>query len=409
MQEIVFEQPYQFIPPHRGTLWPSFIQTFNLYGRYLRRHHGIASHECRGLEKLRHSLAAGHGVLLTPNHCRPADPIVMGFLSREAGKHVYAMASWHLFMQNKFNGWAIRKMGGFSVYREGLDRQAINTSVEVLETAERPLIIFPEGSVTRTNDALHGLLDGVSFIARTAAKKRARRDPPGKVMVHPVAIKYLYRGDLKAAVDPVLTDIEHRLSWHAQHDLPLLDRIHKVGFALLCLKELEYFGKPQRGPVPQRLEALINRLLGPLEEQWLGEGKSGPVVPRVKALRMAILPEMVQGRVTPEERARRWRQLHDIYLSQQVSCYLPDYTLTRPSVTRLLETVERYSEDLSDQQTTIGPLHVIIQVGDPIEVSPQRDRAASSDPLMDQIESELKRMLAELSLESPLYEEPAAP
>ncbi|MFN9371316.1 MAG: hypothetical protein ACK6D3_05460 [Planctomycetaceae bacterium] len=42
------------------------------------------------------------------------------------------MASWHIFMQ----GWKQRLFsrigGGFSVYREGLDRQALNTAIEIL-------------------------------------------------------------------------------------------------------------------------------------------------------------------------------------------------------------------------------------------------------------------------------------
>ena len=155
----------------------------------------------RNKERLQASLDAGHGIMLTPNHCRNADPLVMGWLARSVGTHVYAMASWHLFNQDRFTAWAIRKMGGFSVYREGVDRQAINTAIEVLERAQRPLILFPEGAVSRTNDRLHALLDGVAFIARTAAKRRAKHVKDGKVVVHPVTIKYRFRGDIAQVAD----------------------------------------------------------------------------------------------------------------------------------------------------------------------------------------------------------------
>ena len=84
------------------------------------------------------------------------------------------MASWHLFQRGWFNSWAIRHMGAFSVNREGVDRQAINTAVDLLAEAKRPLIIFPEGATSRTADFLHALLDGVAFIARAAAKKHER-------------------------------------------------------------------------------------------------------------------------------------------------------------------------------------------------------------------------------------------
>ncbi|MCA9196211.1 MAG: 1-acyl-sn-glycerol-3-phosphate acyltransferase, partial [Planctomycetales bacterium] len=316
MQKIIIEKPYQFIPPHAGNWWPSFIQRFRLIDIYLKKN-GIVSYECRHQERLVASLEAGHGIMLTPNHCRPADPIAMGWLAREVKTHVFAMASWHLFHQDRFTAWAIRKMGGFSIYREGIDRKAIDTATEVLSEAQRPLILFPEGAVTRTNDRLSALLDGVSFIARTAAKKRAKRDD-GKIVIHPVAIKYLFQGDLEKALDPVLSEIEHRLSWRPRTDQPLLFRIQSIGLALLSLKELEYFGSPQQGKLTERLNGLINRLLHPIEQEWLNSPQEGSVVPRIKNLRMKILPEMVQGSLSSDERKRRWQQLADIYLSQQV-------------------------------------------------------------------------------------------
>ena len=403
MQEIVFEKPYEFIPPHRGTWWPSFIQQFRLIDVYLKRSHGVSSYECRGTEYLRESLSEGHGIMLAPNHCRPSDPIVMGFLAREAGTHVYAMASWHLYNQDWFTAFAIRRMGGFSVYREGLDRQAIDTSLHTLETAERPLIVFPEGAVTRTNDRLHALLDGVAFIARTAAKRRKKKQK-GCVVIHPVALKYLFHGDLVATLDPVLSEIEHRFSWHSQKQRPLIDRITKVGMTLLSLKEIEYFGRAQTSKFEERLQALINRLLSPLEKEWLDDEKDGPVVPRVKTLRMKIIPDMTRGELDEQERERRWSQLADIYLAQQVASYPPDYLTTYQSVDRVLETVERFEEDLTDQVRVHGNLKVIIQVAPAIEVSPERDRKQSEDPLMSRIQVDLQSMLDQLARESPLWE-----
>jgi 1-acyl-sn-glycerol-3-phosphate acyltransferase len=408
MQHIIIEKPYKFIPPHRGTLWPWFIRTFNLHASYLRKH-GIFEYECRHVDRLRQSVSAGHGILLTPNHSRPEDPIVMGWLAKEAKILVYAMASWHLFNQDRFTAWAIRKMGGFSVNREGVDRTAINTAIEALATAERPLILFPEGATTRTNDRLHALLDGVAFIARTAAKRRAKNHPGGKVVMHPIALKYLFREDLKSAVSPVLAEFEKRLTWQPQDNLPLLNRIAKLGGALLCLKEVEYFGQPQSADMTERLDRLIDHLLSPLEEEWLGGRQDEAVVPRVKALRMKITPDMVGGRLAADEYQRRWRQLADIYLAQQLSCYLPEYVASYPSVDRLLETVERFDEDLTDETRAFGKHHVIIEVGEAVEIDPHRDRKAEVDPLMTLLGERLQGMLDRLSLESPLYEPARSP
>lgn len=400
MHKVVIEEPYKFIPPDTGTFWSSLIQRFNLHGWWLRRAEGIVEHEIRNAERLKQSLDAGHGVMLTPNHCRYADPLILGWLAQKVGCHVYAMASWHLFHQSRFESWAIRKMGGFSVYREGVDRQAIDTAIATLVEAERPLVVFPEGAVSRTNDRLHALLDGVAFIARTAAKRRAREDESKKVVVHPVAIKYLFQGDIRTAAEPVLEEIEKRFTWRTHDSLTLMQRITRVGSGMLALKEIEVFGEPQTGSLHDRLTRLTDGLLQPLEEEWLGEAKHGDVVPRVKGLRMRILPEMVQRTIDEDERQRRWRHLADVYLAQQVSCYPADYLVELPSVDRVLETIERFEEDLNFKVRVHGNMKAIIDVMEPIEVSTKRDRKAKIDPLMDAIRTSLETQLAELSKES---------
>jgi 1-acyl-sn-glycerol-3-phosphate acyltransferase len=409
MQPIIVEKPYEFIPPYHGTWWSDFFRLFNFPAWQLRRTEGVDAYEIRHIERLKASLAAGHGILLTPNHPRTADPVAMGLLAMEAHCYLWSMASWHLFHQGWLTAFLMRRLGGFSVHREGVDRQAISTAVDLLVAARRPLVIFPEGATSRTNDKLQALLDGVAFIARSAAKKRAKLSPPGKVVVHPIAIKYLYRGDVRAAATAVLEDIERRLTWQPQEELPLLARIVKVGSALLSLKEIEYLGQPQTGTLAERISRLIDRLLGPIETQWMGGVQQGPVVPRVRNLRTKILPDMVAGRVTAAERARRWRQLADIYLAQQLACYPPDYLAARPSVDRVLEIVEKFEEDLFDHARVHRGRKVILEVGQAIEVAPERERGAPIDPLMVQIEQSLQQMLDRLALESPPFEDRTAP
>jgi hypothetical protein len=399
MQPIIIEKPYEFIPPYRGTFWPWVFRTLRVHDHYLRKTEGVVEHEIRHIERLRESVAAGHAILLTPNHPRTADPLAMGWLAVETPCHFYVMASWHLFHKSALYSWAIQAMGGFSVNREGVDRQAINMAIELLAEGRRPLIIFPEGATSRTADHLQALLDGVAFIARAAAKKRSKQSPPGKVVVHPVAVKYFFGGDIRQAADDVLSDIEHRLTWQPQRHLLLLDRIIKVGSALLSLKEIEYLNQPQAGDIGERLARLIDRLLGPIEEQWVGMVQIGAVVPRVRNLRARILPEMVAGELAAGQRASRWRQLADIYLAQQLAAYPPAY-LTHPSIDRVLEIIEKFEEDITDKARLHGHLRVVLEVGEPIEVSPERQRGVSVDPLMVEIQRALQGMVDKLAAES---------
>jgi len=394
MQNIIIDQPYRFVPPKRGNFWPMLIRL--VLPTYLNKSHGIESHELIGVERLKASVDVGHGIMLTPNHCRPCDPMVVSLLSERIGRPLNTIASWHLFMQNRLLAWVLPRVGAFSIYREGMDREALKCAIQILTEARRPLVLFPEGVITRTNDRLNHLMDGTAFIAHNAAKQRAGLNPAGKVVVHPVAIRYSFRGDIAKTLAPVLEDIERRLTWRPLSDKPLLDRIAKVGLALLTLKEMEYFGAQQAGTVRQRLDGLIDRLLVPLEQEWLKGKREGDTTARIKTIRTAILPDMVAGDITEAETVRRWQQLADTYLAQQIAFYPPEYFGEQTTPEQMLETVERYEEDLTDKVHVHRPIHVAVEVGEAIEVSPTRERGIETDPVIANIRGQLETMLARL-------------
>jgi 1-acyl-sn-glycerol-3-phosphate acyltransferase len=391
MQAVVVDKPYRFYPPYQGRIWPWIMQRF--VRRMLHREYGIVDVECRGIERLRDSLAKGHGILLAPNHCRPCDPFVVNEVCRQAGTAPFIMASWHLFAGGGLQAYLLRRAGAFSVYREGMDRQALTSGVEILNAARRPLVIFPEGVISRHNDRLNSMMEGTSFVARSAAKKRAERAPPGQVVVHPVALRYHFRGDIGQALHPALDDIERRFCWRPKRELDLIERIYRVGEALLCLKELEYLGQPQSGPIAERVTRLIDHMLVPLEQEWLKGKREATTVGRVKKLRIAILPDMVKGEISAAERERRWKHLADMYLAQQLSFYPPDYIKSNPTVERMLETVERFEEDMNDDVRVHRPMATTVEIGEAIPVSATRDRGATEDPLIQTLEERLHDML----------------
>ena len=397
MQPIVFDDRYEFIPPHRGSLWPWVLERMGPW--LVRREYGIHRVTCRGAEHLRTSLDAGHGIILAPNHCRPSDPIIMGELARASGSHLFTMASWSAFRQNWLQNRLIRKTGAFSVYREGMDRKALECATDILVRAERPLVIFSEGMISRTNDRLSVLQEGASFLARSALRQRSRNGQTGEVVIHPVAIKYRFEGDLKATLEPVLNRIETRLSWASQSDRPLRRRIARIAAALLSLKEIEYFDQPQSGSLYQRTARLADHLLNPLEVEWSLSSDNPDVVHRVRQLRTAILPDMVNGEINDQERDRRWRQLADCYLAQQLSLYPSGYLEGKPAVERLLETVERFEEDLTDKASNHPPLEAVIQVDHPISVPARRVRGEQEDPVMTTLRERLETLLSGLAEE----------
>jgi 1-acyl-sn-glycerol-3-phosphate acyltransferase len=405
---VVTDSAYKFVPPHRGDRWPRLLSF--LTPRFLKTRYGITRVEIRGEEKLRELRQAGHSVLLTPNHCRMSDPVVLLQMARRLQHSLFIMASSHLFHGNRLMSFTMRRVGAFSVYREGVDRQAVKTAIDILTEGRRPLVIFPEGALSQANDHLCALMDGVSMIARSAQRKLETEtgptEPNRRVVVLPVGIKYLYQGDVHATASPILSDIEERLLWGAQRDRPLMERVARVGSALLSLKEIEYLGQPQPGTIEDRQDRLINGVLNPIEEEWLNGGHATSVFERVRDLRRSIVPEMIEGGLSQSEIDRRWKQLSDIELAQAINSFPREYVASRPTVDRILETVERFAENLTGKEQNHRPLRAVVQIGDPIDVDGRRSRGADSDPLIAGIADQLRTMLNSLAQESNFYVPP---
>ena len=397
---VVFDRPYQFVPPHRGGLWPSLIQTFRIVDRYLKIKEGVVGFECRSLEYLQASLDRGDGILLAPNHCRYADPLVLGWPARELGTHVYAMASWHLFNKGRFDAFAIRKMGGFSINREGTDRQSLETAIELLATAERPLILFPEGSTNRTNDILKPLLDGVSFIARSAARRRANASG-GRVVMHPIGIKYVCDSDITDWADRQLARIEQRLGWQRPMDQSILQRTIRLAEGLLSLKEVQYFGESQCGELPARRDNLIAHLLVRSEQRLRIDPKDEDVRRRVRTIRSEAVSKYFSANGDPAERARLRNDTAAAELAQDLlsypNCYLQADQVTD---TRIVETIQRMQETLFGTADCSVPLRAVIQCDEAITVPAERAARGQRDPLMDQLRDRLTVMVSALSKEA---------
>jgi hypothetical protein len=237
---------------------------------------------------------------------------------------------------------------------------------------------------------LRPFMDGISLIARAASKRRETLSLAGSVAIHPVAIKYLLLTDAEPSLHCVLDEIEARFCWQ-RRDLPLVERIVKVGEALLALKELEYLGRVQKGEFDERLQQLIDHILDRLEMKWLDSRRQPNFMGRVKALRAAILQEMLALESPPEDREARWRDLSEIYFAVQLSSYPPFYVRSNPTPERLTETVERFEENTTDKTRVHGRWHVILQIGEPIMVD--SNRQGSQACLSKRLQETVQQML----------------
>lgn len=397
---VVFDRPYQFVPPHHGVIWPFFIQKLRLVDWYLRRKEGIVSWECRGIEHLKRSLDRGDGILLAPNHCRYADPLVLGWPARLLKTNVYAMASWHLFNQGRFDGFAIQKMGGFSIHREGVDRLALETAITSLTTAERPLVLFPEGTTNRSNDVLKPLLDGVSFIARSAARRRQKKSN-GNVVIHPIAIKYLCVDDICDWARQRLQQIEQRFGWQTPSGLSIAQRTRRIVDGAFVLREVEHLGTTGPGTKEQRLEALIATILQRIENRLAMQPGQENSRERVRAIRTEIAAQFFQRDVDRKAELQFRQDVIAVDMVQEMISY-PDFYLDPDEVTdtRLVETIQRLEESIFGKADCSVPLRAVIQIGDVINVPAEKAPRGKVDPLMLELKKRLEEMLKQLACEA---------
>ena len=79
MQNIVIAKPYKFVPPVRRNFWPWVFRPF--LRPYLSRTWGVEQVEIMNLDPPAGSHHLGRAsMVITPNHCRPCDPMVIGLL-----------------------------------------------------------------------------------------------------------------------------------------------------------------------------------------------------------------------------------------------------------------------------------------------------------------------------------------
>ncbi|MGL5832723.1 MAG: lysophospholipid acyltransferase family protein [Waterburya sp.] len=82
-------------------------------------------------------------------------------------------------------GWVIRRMGGFPVNTERPQLNSVRHSIEILQSNQEMLVIFPEGGIF--NDyQIHPLKRGVAAIALQAETNEWGR----KVKILPISIRY---------------------------------------------------------------------------------------------------------------------------------------------------------------------------------------------------------------------------
>ena len=352
---------------------PRIVRLTRSYRRWkLRVEQHIDEVSISGTHHLQGVLAQGHGILVTPNHAAHYDSAALYLAADHVNTPLYFMTAWQVFgMASHWDRFLMQRLGCFSIDRESADRKAFKQALSILKESSHPLVVFPEGDIYHITDRVTPFREGAAAVAIASARKADR-----PVSIVPCGIKFWYRDDPTAKLHDLMTQLDQRLFLRPEPTRSLPDRIYRFAEALLALKEIEYTGTSQSGPLSDRIRCLAESILGGIEARH-GELATSPQIPeRVKALRQAIIRQVdlsnrSDRRLSAPEHGDLMQEMEDLFFVMQLYSYPGDYLLDNPSIERLAETLDKFEEDVleRDVPTVRGRRCVDVKFGKPIHVS----------------------------------------
>ncbi len=385
-----FQKPPRWWSPKLSPFWIRCWRPLRIHEQFKKQR--LLRVDVLGTEHVRGPLNDGCGVLITPNHSSHADGITLYAAADQIGTPLFAMMAWQVFQRSSWlRQMALRHHGCFSIDREGTDLAALREARRVLQEERYPLVIFPEGEVYHLNERTTPFREGPAAIAQMAARKAER-----PVVCIPCAIKYAYVEDPTPELLELMDRLESAVLWRPRPDLGLPQRIYHLAEGLVALKEIELLGQTAAGPLPDRIAALIEFVLGRVEARHSIDPTAAATVPeRVKAARQQVIKQL---ETAGDEEARRqplFEDLDDLFLVVQMFSYPGNYVAGHPTVERIAETLDKFEEDVLGVKTATirGTRRATVAFGEPIPVGRDKGTQVGAAELTGQLEFAVQSLL----------------
>lgn len=390
MRRLRNDLPYTFHPPRMQKWLRPLVLLINRH-KQLRKESSIREIESSGFERLAELHQQGHSLLLAPNHSDHSDPHLIIEECSKYDLHPYFMAARELFESSPLITLALQWSGVFSVDRDGPDLSAIKTAIGILQEAQQPLVIFPEGEIYHHHRRIDPLNEGVASILLKATK---RLKEGREAYLAPVAMSFYHDRKVEETFRDRLSKLEDRIGWTPKPKMCVVDRVVRLATGVLALKETEFLGVACTGEIRDRLTQLCENLLSDVESRYPKDGNATTPPERVRALRFRIRRRLLdEGKPpTEQEREQLLDDLDRVFTALQAHSYIGDYISVDPSLDRTAEMIMKLEEDLFGYPNYPVDRKAVVKAGEPIAVS---QLVADGTLSGKEPASELTRMLEE--------------
>lgn len=328
-------------------------------------------------------LPPGAGVVLIPNHADETDPRICLELSRRTGRRFFSMCNREAFDEiYGLAGWALQRLGHFSVERGAHDTDAKKFAIETVQKGEEVLVIFPEGEIFYLNEVVQAFHSGAVEICMQAIVDKRKRDANFTAFLVPMAIKYHYTVPIENLLLTRIEKMEARLSIK-EYAPTLSGRLQRIQKTLLEREQAAYKIQIETTGQKDLYEEIVeteNAIISQIEEKHKGLPVSqSHLIDQSWQLSAELKEDLaVQTDIAVQKELKQ--DIDALKEVAQLSSWRPQYYSDDTSMDRLAEGLMKMERELYriKRPAPLTTRDVYVKLAEPIDLS-----AVISDYLAD--------------------------
>jgi len=354
--------------------------------------------------------------LLMPSHSGGLEPYIILHLSKLLGNNLNFLAASEAFERSVFTGWAMQRLGAYSIIRGTSDRKSFQTTKKLLVDMARWLVIFPEGQTCWQNDTIMPFQEGVTQLAFKALEEVEKKGQDLSLCLVPVSIKYIYTKDMHGEIDETLAMLEEKLALPPAADaLSRYERLRRIGEVVLAANEKKHGITVAKGAgLNDRIQAVKELIVSKIERRLdVTPRKEQTLLDRIRTLFNTvdrIVTDEDEGseyerKLLRERREEAGTLYEDLWRVLQFVATYDGYVGETLSVERFLDIAGLLELEIFGERKLRGPRKAVVRVGEILDLKDhfqkyKADKREQTKRITMDAESSVRQMLEEMSAQS---------